>query len=353
MHPRLLGRTDLAIPPLVFGTMARRQADDATREQLIRAAVDRGLTALDTAPLYDFGRCETQIGRALRGIPRDRVQLLTKVGLRWHGGAHGRVLFAFDDAQGRRVEVRKDSRPDSLRWEVEQSLQRLQVESLDLVQVHHPDVDTPMAETMGALLDLKAQGKLRYIGVSNFSAEQVLAAQAALGDEPLCSLQSDYSLLRRELESELLPLCREQCIGVLAYSPLGVGILAGRLPKIDDSAAMRRLQQAFRTTLSPIADVHSCSPAAVALAWLLAQPGLTAAIAGASSVEQLDTQLDAIALELAPGEVAELSQAFANLNWPASWEQSQGRVSRWLRRARRLGGRALRSVGIDPSKRLQ
>ena len=216
MHSRQLGHTDLVIPPVVFGTMARRQADDASREQLIRAAVDRGLTALDTAPLYDFGRCETQIGRALRGVPRDRVQLLTKVGLRWHGESHGRVLFAFDDAQGRRVEVRKDARPESVRWEVEQSLQRLQMECLDLVQVHHPDVDTPIAETMGELLALKAQGKLRYIGVSNFSAEQVLAAQAALGDEPLCSLQSDYSLLRREIEAELLPLFQTRVIGLLA-----------------------------------------------------------------------------------------------------------------------------------------
>ncbi len=134
MQPRQLGRTDLVITPVVFGTMARRQADDASREQLIRAAVDRGLTALDTAPLYNFGRCEAQIGRALRGVPRDRVQLLTRVGLRWHGESHGRVLFTFDDAQGRRVEVRKDARPESVRWEVEQSLQRLQVECLDLVR---------------------------------------------------------------------------------------------------------------------------------------------------------------------------------------------------------------------------
>lgn len=343
---RILGRSGLAIPPLVFGTMARRATAPGEREALIRAAVEHGLDALDTAPLYDFGDCEQLIGRALAGLPRERYRLFTKVGLRWDAGDHGRVLFSFDNPQGRRVHVRRDSRPESIRTEVDASLRRLQVDHLDLVQVHHPDVDTPFAESFGELLRLRAEGKLLHIGASNFSAAQLQDAQAALGDVPLCSLQPEYSLLRREAEQALLPYCRRQGLGVLAYSPLAGGPLGGRVPQIADRAAMQRLHRALAEVLQPIAHAHAVAPVAVALAWVAAQPGVTAAIAGASDERQLHAQLAALTLQLAPEEHERLASGFATVDWPASWSLHEGRLRRSLKRARRALGRGLRAAGI-------
>ncbi|MCC5860425.1 MAG: aldo/keto reductase [Gammaproteobacteria bacterium] len=343
---RPLGPSGMQIPPLVFGTMARREAAAGARETLVRAAVERGLTALDTAPLYDFGGCERLIGRALQGLPREHYQLLTKVGLRWDAGAHGQVLFSFDDPQGQRVHVRRNSRPESIRAEVEASLRRLRVEYLDLVQVHHPDVDTPFAESFGELVRLRAEGKLLHIGASNFSVSQLAAAQVALGEVPLCSLQPEYSLLRREVEQVLLPYCRQHGLGVLAYSPLAGGALGGRVPPIADRAAMQRLHAALTEVLQPVADAHGVAPVAVALAWVAAQPGVTAAIAGASDLAQLDTQLPALELKLTPEETARLSQGFAAVDWPSSWTLHEGRLRRGLRRIRRVLGRGLRATGL-------
>jgi len=348
MQLRPLGTTNLRIPPVVFGAMARRTRDDATREQLVREAVAQGLTAIDTAPLYDFGRSEKQIGRALRGVAREQVQLLGKVGLRWQGDTHGRVLFSFNDAHGRRIHVRRDSRPASLREEIDQSLARLQVDYLDLVQIHHPDLDVPLADSLGTLVELRQAGKLREIGVSNFSRAQLEAARLALGDVPLCSLQPEYSLLQRDIETDLLPLCHRHGIGVLAYSPLAGGVLAGRLPAGVDPAALQRLDQASQQTLLPIASAHACSAAAVALAWVIAQPGMTAAIVGASDMSQLRAQREALELVLEEAEISALTQAFSTVAWPRLWEQQDSRLRRLWRGGRRLGGRLARRLGLIP-----
>ncbi len=349
----------LILPPLVFGAMARRQASDAEREQLLRGAIDRGLTAIDTAPLYDFGRCEEQIGRVLQGVPRDHVQILTKVGLRWDGDPHGRVLFSFNrttapEAEGgagprvlnphvpTKVDVRKDLRPEAVRADVEASLRRMRLDYLDLVQIHHPDIDTPIADTLGTLLDLRTQGLLREIGVSNFSAAQLREARQAMGDVPLFSVQNEYSLLRRHAESDVLPLCRETHIALLAYSPLAAGALCARIPQIANRAAMRRLRTA-RQTLEQMALTHGVQPSAVALAWLIAQPGVTP-VAGASTTAQLDANLAALQVALTRDEVVELGKAFCSVNWPESWEQQDSVLRRAMRRGRRAAGRVARTI---------
>ena len=146
-----------------------------------------------------------------------------------------------------------------------------------------------------------------------------------------------------------MPRAAHRSAGLLAAG----GRYPGRQPKIENAAALTRLQEAFQTTLSPIADAHYCSTASVALAWLLAQRGVTAAIAGASSIGQLDTHVETISIELTDAEVAELSMAFADLNWPVAWQEAQGTIKRWLRHARRVAGRTLRGAGIDPRKSLE
>lgn len=342
IHPRRTLIT-LQLPKIIFGTMARRPTPDAERERLIRAAIDRGLTTLDTAPLYDFGRCEEQIGRALRGVPRDGYQILTKVGLRWDGDARGATLFSFTDGSGQRVEVRKDSRPESVRTEVERSLKRLDVEYIDLIQIHHPDTETPLEDTIGALLRLKERGWVREIGVSNFSRDQLHAARSALGEAPLYSAQEEYSLLRRELDDEIVPFCTANNVRVLAYSPLAGGAIGGWVPAIRDRGAVARLTWANQV-LQEIAIGHGVSAAAVALAWTGVQHGIGSVIAGGSSEEQIQQHLKASALALRGDELAALTESFASVDWPRPWEQADSRLDRIVRRARRFAARQVRRL---------
>jgi aryl-alcohol dehydrogenase-like predicted oxidoreductase len=344
---RTLGRTELRVPRIVLGAMARRAATDAERIALFERAVDLGLTTFDTAPLYDFGGAERQLGVLLGRAGRTDIQILTKAGLRWDG-EHGDVLFTFTDASGVRRAVRRDSRPAALRKDVEESLQRLAVDTLDLVQLHHPDRHTPIAESMGALLDLRAQGKLRHIGVSNFDARQLREAARALGDVPLCSVQPEYNLLRRGVERDLLPACRELAVGVLAYSPLAEGLLAGR-PSPPDSRIPRRVRDALQGVLRPLAEARGVPMATVALAWLTARPGVTAAVAGASTTDQLDGLVAALSLELEPEECRALEEAFGTNGLPDGWQRDPGLRRRLSSRGRAAVGSVLRSAGIDPS----
>jgi aryl-alcohol dehydrogenase-like predicted oxidoreductase len=259
------------------------------------------------------------------------------------------VLFEFQDRTGTRRQVRRDSRPESIRRDVEESLARLRVDYLDLLQIHHPDVDTPIEETMQALVALRREGKIREIGVSNFSAAQIRAAQAALGDVPLVSTQPELSLLRRDAERAVLPTCRELEIGVLAYSPLAWGLLAGATPQGVPAPVRARIEALIDQHLLPIARAHRVAPAAVALAWVIAVPGVTAAIAGASSAGQLDEQCQALELRLAAEEFDALARAFAGFDHPLG-EAAPGFLRRVVRRARRMAGGMLRAAGIDPDR---
>lgn len=353
----LLGRTDLPISRVVFGAMALSSLgrEPARRQQTIRAAIDAGISSIDTAPLYDFGASEELLGQALAGI-RERVQILTKVGLRWDDpAAHGQVLFPFVDAAGRAQAVRRNSRPESIRLEVERSLQRLRVEVLDLVQVHHPDIDTPIEDTMGALADLLRAGKLRAIGVSNYDPAQMRRAQAALGSIPLASNQVHYNLLERWPEAGILPLALAEQIGVLAYSPLAQGLLSGdaRADRFapddgrrhDSTFHPKNLGQvaaAAEKSLVPIARAHGVTVAQVALAWLLAQPGLSAVVVGASTVEQAKLNARVMTLALSPAEESQIRNAFAGVR--IDHEAGHDPMSRVRRKVERVVARVRRRL---------
>jgi len=323
LEQRPLGRSALRVSPIVFGAMAlRRGQDPDERVKVIRAAFDAGITAVDTAPLYEFGRSEELVGQAIHGLA-DRVRVLTKVGLRWDD-PHGEILFAGSDPQGRRREVRKNSQPESLRLEVEQSLRRLDVERLDLVQVHHRDRATPIADTMCALLALRQEGKLAEIGVSNYSADEVDEAAAALGDVPLASVQSAYSLVRREVEGGVLKAARDRSVGFLCYSPLEQSLLAGSLLDAGFGSRRRRARSGglfapgnakqvnavLRNTVAPISRRHDATLAQVALAWLLAQPGVTSVVVGANTLEQVAANARAASVRLTRSELSEIRRAF-------------------------------------------
>jgi len=357
---RTLAEGTVRVSPVVFGAMAHDEAsDEAQRAALMQAAIDAGITSIDTAPLYGFGASERSVGRAIRGR-RDHVQVLGKVGLRWDDD-HGDVLFV----AGERV-VRRDGRPEAVLRDVAQSLERLDTDYLDLVQLHHPDPHVPIDETLGALADLQRAGAVRAIGVSNVDAAQLERARSALAPLPLASTQQRYSLVYREVETELLPACLRSGVALLAYSPLAQGLLAdaalsgGAAPASEGrhadpawrAAHRRGLRAAAQAALVPVARAHGVGLAEVAIAWLLAQPGVGAAIVGASCEAQVVANAGAAALVLAPDEVADIRSAFETVRIdPAAGLSPRERAARLVRRARSKARRVLRRLGVPPRRR--
>ncbi len=296
MQTRRLGNTDIAITPIIFGTWQAGKKgwvgiEDDTVIEAMRAALDAGITTFDTAEIYGDGYSETLVGKALGGV-RDRVVLATKV-------------F-----------------PNHLKAEqvieaCENSLRRLQTEVIDLYQIHWPagafnSEVVPIGETMGALNQLKEQGKIRAIGVSNFSRSQLEAA-AQYG--PIDSLQPPYSLFWRGVETDQLPYCIDHNLTVLAYSSLAQGLLTGKFgpdhqfPPEDIRSKNKLFQpplyakaQAALAQLRPIAERYQTSLGNLALAWLIAQPQTTA-IVGARQAEQARENAKVAAIHLAPEDL--------------------------------------------------
>ena len=248
----------------------------------IRAAVDRGITLIDTAPAYGFGRSEELVGKALaEGGLRDGVQIATKVGLNWRDGS-----------------VYRDSRPVRIRTEIEDSLRRLRTDVIDLYQVHWPDLETPLAETARTLEDLRRAGKIRAIGVSNYSPAQLDTFRAIA---KLDAVQSPYNLFEREIDADVLPYARHTRLAVLSYGALCRGLLSGRmtatttfegddLRKVDPKFQSPRFQQylaAVEELRRMARERFGKSVLALALRWVLDQ-GPTIALWGARRPEQLE-----------------------------------------------------------------
>jgi aryl-alcohol dehydrogenase-like predicted oxidoreductase len=321
MHTRQLGRTDLRITPIGFGAWAIGgewrfgwgPQDDAESIGAIRQAVSRGMNWIDTAPAYGLGHSEEVVARALSDIPRsERPYVFTKCTLVWGGD---------------RV-VRHDVSSASIRREVEDSLRRLQVEVIDLYQMHWPrwaaqTEPSPgsVAEAWGTLADLKAQGKVRHIGVSNFTVEDLETAERIA---PVASLQPPYSMLRRAIEAEVLPFCEDHDIGVLVYSPMQSGLLTGamtreRIGQLAESDWRRNNKEfqepllsknlALVEVLRAIGTRHGRTPGEVAIAWTLRHPAVTGAIVGGRSAAQVDGVVGAMDFRLSEPELAEIERA--------------------------------------------
>lgn len=316
MHTRRLGDSDLDLTPLGFGAWAIGGGDwafgwgtqdDRDSVAAIREALDLGVNWIDTAPVYGLGRSEEVVAKALEGVPR-RPFVFTKCGRVW------------DEHR----EIGKRLKADSIRAECEASLRRLRVDCIDLMQIHWPEPDEDVEEGWTACARLKEEGKVRWIGVSNFSVAQLERARRIA---PVTSLQPPYSLLRRDIEAEILPWCAAHGVGVLAYSPLASGLLTGAwtkarhaaLPDDDWRKAKNPLFQEPRFTrhlevvdvLREIAAARGVSPGAVALAWVLANPAVTAAIVGARRPGQFADHVAAATLRLTAAERAAIEGAVA------------------------------------------
>ena len=232
MEMRQLGTSDVKVSPVIFGAWAiggwmwggQEESDSIAA---IRASIDAGVTTIDTAAIYGMGDSEKLVAKALQGLPRDRVQIATKCGMRWDSpasGDQGSEPWPQKDNDGNDVIIRKNSRAESIVYECEQSLKRLETDVIDLYQIHWPDVSTPVEESMAAMAKLHQQGKIRAIGVSNYDAGWMRRSVAALkqqpGSPPLASNQPPYSLIQRKIEAEVVPLALEHKIGLIVYSPL-------------------------------------------------------------------------------------------------------------------------------------
>lgn len=320
MPLRRLGQTDLKITPVGFGAWALGggdwaagwgDQDDEDSISAIRHAVEvHGVNWIDTAAVYGLGRSETVVGEALRRMrPDARPFVFTKGGLVWDEGN--------PQAMPSRV-----GRPDSLRHEVEASLRRLGVERIDLYQMHWPPQDgTPIEAYWQVLLDLKAEGKVRAVGLSNHSAEQLAAAEA-LGH--VDTLQPPFSAIERGAAETLLPWCEAHGTGVIVYSPMQAGLLTGgftaerasqlgaddwrsRSDNFKGDALRRNL--ALADVFRQIAGRRSAPVPAVAIAWVLSWPAVTGAIVGARSAAQVDGWAPGATLSLSPQELDEIATA--------------------------------------------
>jgi aryl-alcohol dehydrogenase-like predicted oxidoreductase len=312
---RNLGRSGIRVGPLALGgNVFGWTADEAASFRVLDAFVDAGLNLIDTADAYSTwapgnkgGESETIIGKWLkRSGKRDRVVVATKVGWEMPGRPQ-----------------RKDLSAAWIREEVENSLRRLQVDVIDLYQSHHDDLQTPQEETLAAHAELIKAGKVRAIGASNFSAERLASALKISAEQGLPryeTMQPHYNLYERShYEGPLEDLCRREGIGVITYFSLASGFLSGKyrseadLSKSARGGGMKdRLNpRGFRIldTLDRVAKAHGVRPATVALAWLIARPGITAPIASATSPEQLEDQVAATRLTLAADEIRLLDEA--------------------------------------------
>ena len=269
----------------------------------MKRALDLGINWIDTAAVYGLGHSEELVGQAIKGREQ-RPYVFTKCSRLW-------------DDKG---EIYSNLKADSIRREAEASLKRLQVDVIDLYQMHWPNPDQDIEEGWSAMARLKEEGKVRYIGVSNFTVAQM---RRAMKIAPIDSLQPPYSLIHSEAERDLLPFCQENNIGVIVYSPMESGLLTGsmtreriaNLPEDDWRKHSERFQEpqlsrnlALAEKLNEIGFTHNLSPGIVAIAWTLRQPAVTAAIVGARSPEQIENLLPAAEFRLSDAELAEIDE---------------------------------------------
>ena len=310
MKTRQLGNSDLQITPLGIGAWAMGGAgwafawsgqDDNESIAAIHAALDAGMNWIDTAAVYGLGHSEEVVAKALAGRSQ-KPYVFTKCARIW------------DENR----QIGKSLKADSVRRECEASLRRLNVDTIDLYQIHWPEPDEEVEEGWATLAKLKEEGKVRWIGVSNFNAEQLCRAQKLA---PITSLQPPYSLIRREVEADALPFCAVHNVGVIAYSPMGSGLLTGAMtrervenlpeddwrrrgPQFQEPLLTRNLKIADK--LKEIAARHNRSAGEAALAWVLRNPVVTGAIVGVRNAGQVAGIIGGMEFRLSGEEIAEL-----------------------------------------------
>ncbi len=315
MEYRQLGSSDLNVSAIGYGAWGigggpfwnTEGEDNSIRS--IEKAIDLGINFFDTAPVYGFGYSEELLGKALQSKRKD-VIIATKCGLRWEKEA----LKA----------IEKRATEESILEEIDLSLKRLCTDYIDLYQVHWPDENTPIEETMNTLLQIQKEGKVRYIGVSNYSVDQM---KESLKYGKIVSLQPMYSMLERDIEQERLPFCIDNNIGIICYSPLASGVLTGKYDentKFKDwrgqgiignftgdvyISHIKKVKQ-----IEKIAQKHDKTLAQLAINWLLHQRGVTTAIVGVKNPDQVEQNIGAVGWDIPDGDLEEISDILNERN---------------------------------------
>lgn len=317
MQFRKLGTSDLEVSVITFGAWAaggwmwgKTNRKDAV--EAIRASYDVGVTSIDTAPIYGQGTSEEIVGEAIKGIPRDKVQILTKFGMRWDL-AKGDFGFKSKDNSGKEINIYKYAGKESVLKECDDSLKRLGTDYIDLLQIHWPESTTPIAETFEAVTTLIQQGKVRYAGVCNYNAAQMAEAEKVV---KLVSNQIPFSMVNRGVEVETVPYCIKNNKSVLAYSPLERGLLTGKItPGYTFQEGDHRTNNRFFTTesiektnaflakIKPIADKQGVTLSQLVLRWTTEHAGITIALAGARNAQQAVQNAKAIEVKLTAEEI--------------------------------------------------
>ena len=321
MEKITLGQSEIVTSRIVFGAWAIGGwlwggTDKKKSIEAIDAAFDLGISSFDTAPVYGFGLSEELLGEALKG-KRHQCEIFSKFGLRWDlpsGYLHSNLA----DEHGNRTKIYRNGRKESIIYECEQSLKRLNTDYIDLLQIHWPDPETPIAESMEAISILKQAGKIRSGGVCNYNQ---LEMKEAVASGTIVSNQVPYSMVHRGIEEEVAPYAIEQGLGILAYSPLQRGLLTGKITE-DYSFAPGdhrpntmhfkveniRAVNSFLSKIKPIADESGASLAQLVIQWTLKQKGISHVLVGARNKRQAMENAAANSIQLDTGQLAEIQQ---------------------------------------------
>lgn len=327
MQYRKLANTDLDVSVITFGAWAAGGwmwggTERSEAVKAIRDSYEVGVTSIDTAPVYGQGLSEEIVGEAIRDFPRDKVQILTKYGMRWDM-TKGTLSMKSKNNAGDPIEIYRYAGKESIIKECEDSLKRLGTDYIDLYQIHWPDVTTPISETMEAVSRLIEQGKVRYAGVCNYNAQLLAEAGESIN---LVSNQVPYSMVKRDIEKETVPYCIQNNLSILAYSPLERGLLTGKMKPghqfapDDHRAALYFYKDenlarvdAFLNKIAPLASDKKATIGQLVLRWTLEQPGITIALVGARDAKQAlenaaasDLTLTASELDFMTGELNKL-----------------------------------------------
>tara|TARA_R110002020_G_scaffold231461_2_gene442618 strand:- start:189 stop:1178 length:990 start_codon:yes stop_codon:yes gene_type:complete len=327
MQFRKLGTSDLEVSVITFGAWAAGgwmwgSTERSSSIKAIRAAYDLGVTSIDTAPIYGQGTSEEIVGEAIKELPREKIQILTKFGMRWNL-AKGDFAFSSKDNNGNPIDIYKYAGKESIIKEVEDSLKRLKTDYIDLYQIHWPDPTTPIQETFEAVADLIQQGKVRYAGVCNYNAAQMKEAEEYVD---IISNQIPYSMVNRGIEEETIPYCIANEKAILAYSPLERGLLSGKMTagqkfaEGDHRAVLKYFTDdsilktnAFLAKIKPIADEKNTTLAQLVLLWTYNRPGITIALAGARNADQAIQNAHSMDFRLSSNESLFIDQALNEL----------------------------------------
>jgi len=327
MEYRKIANSDLELSTVTFGAWAAggwmwggTEQNDSVNA--IKAAYDLGVTSIDTAPVYGQGKSEEIVGEAIKDIPRDKVQILTKYGMRWDL-KKGDFAFKSKDNNGNDIDIYKYAGKESIVKECEDSLRRLGTDYIDLYQIHWPDITTPIQESMEAVDKLIKDGKVRYAGVCNYDAEQL---DEALNYIDVISDQVPYSMVKRDIERQLVSYAIENNRAILAYSPLERGLLTGKmkpgyefgegdhrsgLPYFTDENIEKTNE--FLEKIKIIANDKEATLAQLVIRWTVEQPGITIALVGARNPEQAIQNAKAMDIDLTERELALITEELDKL----------------------------------------